>query len=48
MLEKSAQNSLKRYRYGALALRQNSKKSLHDLGALFLLPLARSLNSKEF
>ena len=43
LLEKSAQNSLERYRYGALALRQNSKKSPHDLGALFLLPLARSL-----
>ena len=44
LLEKSAQNSLERYRYGAprLALRQNSKKSPHDLGALFLLPLARS------
>ena len=50
LLEKSAQNSLERYRYGAprLALRQNFKKSPHDLGALFLLPLARSLNSKKF
>ncbi|MDY3668446.1 MAG: hypothetical protein SO039_02670, partial [Campylobacter sp.] len=43
LLEKSAQNSLECYRYGALALCQNSKKSPHDLGALFLLLLARSL-----
>nr|WP_321427479.1 hypothetical protein [uncultured Campylobacter sp.] len=44
MLEKSAQNSLERYRYGAprLVLRQNFKKSPHDLGALFLQPLPRS------
>ncbi|MDD0856544.1 hypothetical protein [Campylobacter magnus] len=35
LLEKSAQNSLERYRYGAprLVLRQNFKKSPHDLGA---------------
>ncbi|MDD0845671.1 hypothetical protein PTQ33_00825 [Campylobacter sp. 50012-21] len=42
-LEKLAQNSLERHRYGALALRQNSQKSPRNLESLGIV-----VKSREF